>query len=678
MKENSYNIDKVDSVEASVPETAKASIPEAVEACEPKAVETNVPEAANASMPEMAKTSEPKNAETSKPKIVETNDLEIANTNEVKITEAKEATISEAVEAQTDTAGSEAEKADNIDTGDTVIGIDDTGIDTSETDTDGIESSEADNAGADNTDGKKLSTRQKATIAGAIGIVVLIGAFVALVVSGAFLSPADRFQRIQRAAIFNPIIESINEQDNYLSTDISISMGLENAPHSMEMFMLQNLLGAANIDINMDITPSRAIYRYGVNILNSDLISLTYVVDFEEYYFGFYVPELDSNYYIMDWDTFYSLQGMEGLFEDDGSYFFTPEALSALVENQADIILSMVNNSNIEESRETITLFDGTKEVRGTLYTFTPSQEDIYDMLNAFVQEIRENELYFLFFTMAGGSDYVRQGYDSPEHYFDSMLADLEGMLCSISEAISDSNFTWRTAISGRQLLMQEISFTPPDSGEFLLRYEGHSSGGDRTDWFTIRGTYELLFFTNEFEVSLQNDMNLDGNNAVGVAKLYFQNVPGDALAFFDDYYDFLPDSFIANFGGDGVKRELFNVEYDLDLATRSILEIPYGTIQTHIFDMGGATLFNLLVTVEENDNGGTNHTLLIPSIEGLDGMGVSINMHSTDEPSDIQAPIHSPVDLSGYTMDEIDPILSNMTQQIQNILFDLILGNMF
>ena len=710
MKENNSKIDKVDSLESakgkdvqdntsdntedvqdSASDNAKVNAPGAIEACEPKAIEASIPEAAKASKPELAKTSKPKNAETSEPKVAETTKLEFTEATVIKTAKGSEtpeaSDVSKVPEAlETTTAHEATEAAGNLDVTENLGAIEnyDTSKNATASEVSEATDLESDNIETEPIEKKKLTTKQKATIGGSIGILVLIAAFTALIVSGAFLSPAERFQRIQRAAIFNPIIESVEGQD-YLSTDITVSLGLESAAVDMATLLIQSLVESIALEINIDATPTRAVYRYGLGVAGSDLISLTYVVDSIERYFGFYVSELDSNYYTIDWDTIYSLQGMEGLFDENGNDIFSPEAIRNLIENQADIFLSMVNDSNIQQSRETLSLFNGSEEVRSTLYTFTPNEIDIYDMLTALLQEIRENSLYFLYFTMVNDSDYQRLGYDSPRHHFDSVLDELQTMLCSFSRAVVDSNFTWRTAISGRQLLMQEISFSSPEGDDFMLRYEGHGRRGHRTDWLTLKGNLTVGFISNEFNISLQNEMILGRRNVEGTAKLYFQNYAsiGDVtLGLLDGMPDFLLDAVldeaVDRVMGDGEKRELLKAKYNFDLRNQSILRIPYGTLQVQIYDASGDTLLGLSATVQEGDHGGTDHILSIPSIEGLDGLGITIYMHSTDEPSSIEAPHQNPVDLSGYSMEEIEPILSNMTQQLQSIIFDMILGNIF
>ena len=672
--------------ETSEPVAAETSEPVAAETGEPTDAKASEPIAAEASEPVAAETSEPAIAETSEPVAIETNEPVSAEASDIKVTETGEAKITEIDEGEA--KGVEANISEDEAKSDEVQG--------DEGETKSVEANiSEDEAKGDKVHGdegettcverKKLSTKHKAMIGGGLAIVVLIAVLIGLVVSGAFLSPAQRFQRIQRAAIFNPIVESVRSDNYHISTDVSISLGLQNPPMDMTLIFLQSILENSSLDISMNVDSSRAVYRYGLNISNSDLISMTYVVDSVDQYFGFYIPELDSNYYTMDWGTFFSLQGIDRLLEENGSYVFSPEAMAKLIESQADIILSMVNDNNIEEYRGTIALFDESREVRATVYTFVPSQEDIYHMLLALVEEIRDNELYFIYFAMIEGDNYRREGYESVRHYFDSMLSSFQSDLSAVATEIADSGFTWRTATRGRQLLMQELSFTTQTGAEFMLRYEGHGQRGERTDWLTVEGAFSSFFFTNDFVISLQNDMTLSRSGIDGMATLYFQNytsINEDAVVLLDIndllyQFETILDNF-PGFMGDVEKRELLIIDYDFDLRNQSILGVPYGTMDAAIFHTDGTALFDFSIDIKEHDYGGTDHILTIPSIAVLNNMGFTVTIHSTDEPSDIEAPDHNPVDLSGYSAEEIELIISEMMEQLQGLFMNLLMGGLF
>jgi len=492
---------------------------------------------------------------------------------------------------------------------------------------------------AEPTPKKTLSTGLKLAIAGILGVIVLVSAAAAIFMSGTLASPVERFQEIQRMSIVDPLADAMTAAGDPedFSTDIIITAGVESNDWMMAMVssIMEQFALELSLDLNYDTWDS--MLGLSFTAFNEEFISTAIVYTNDS--IGLYIPTLDA-YYVIDFDSLFGLLGDEFLAAFENQMAWTGEEYGDLIRRYADIVLAAVHTDNLEYASETLSLFDGRESVSATVYTFTPSEADLRNMLAALVQEVRDDEVIFALFTQQQNMDLLEwRGYGSVREYWDSYFADIDD--AAIAEAAADlarGNFTWRTAVTGRQLLLQEISFTA--SGEdVVIRYEGYAgSGGTRTDWFTFE--FDGGFF------SLQNELTERNGDAV----------VGSMTGYFRDGWT------------RGPAERVFLITYDLDLGTESILGIPYGRYEMTGFDQGHS-LFSFSFVVSAGSGGGSDHLLTVYGLEAFGFTSVTVNIHSTDEPSTIQRPTMSPVDLSGMSPAEIERTLEDLLWDLEDYL---------
>jgi len=532
-------------------------------------------------------------------------------------------------------------------------------------------------------------------IGGAVGAFALIAALVTLFVSGAFASPVDRFQEIQRRAIFEPLAEAftaVDEQDSF-STDLTITAAI--GADDFMMAMISSALEQFVIEIGMDFDGESGESMLGVNFsaFGEEFISAAFTATEEAV--GLYIPTLD-HHYSMDLQSLLELMGDDFVEVMETQMNWTGTEYGELIQRYGDIILSAVHSDNLEAVREPVSLFDGREEINAMVYTFTPSEADLYDLLAALIQEVRYDDVIFTFFAQQQNEwmlDWL--GYDSPRDYWDSLLDDAEDELEELAAEMARANFTWRSALAGTQLVLQEISFEE-DGAEFVLRYEGFAArGGGRTDWVTITFDYSDAGLFIRYEGVADSDggrtdsftLDLDGdlNDSFSIQYESISDDDGRTDALTIQWHDWwsgentLSLSHDATRDGDSLHGTLSGflrndramgsgefalISYDMDLGTKSILGIPYGIYELEVFD-SGTPLFQLSFAVSEGRDGGTDHVLSIYGVEDMGVSSVSINIHSTDEPSALQWPTQNPVDLSGRSQRELEDLL-------EDILFDL------
>jgi hypothetical protein len=399
--------------------------------------------------------------------------------------------------------------------------------------------------------------------------------------------------------------------------------------------MISNITLELGIDMNSDLTEVLA----GLNLLffGEELFSM--LVTFDEDFLGFYLPTLDGNYYIIDSDSLNDLAGLGG---NSNGIFDIPdvtyEEVITFIETYSDIILSIVNEDNLEVNRETVSLFDGREELNAHLYTLTPTEDDFVELLTRLAQELREDEiLYEMIAAQMDDWTLMFLGHSDTREYWNSMIDEMEDDIENIAMSLAQIGLVWRTATYRNQMILQEISFEAGNNTG-IIRYEAFRRGTQRTDWFTMT--------VNDDSVSLavKNEMTLSGRNAVG--DLEFNMTVNQSG----------PDDFDLS----------AMIAYDIDFANSSILDIPYGTYDLTV-NVEGIVLTGLL-EVLAGANGGTDHALTIDIPGNLIVDVLTINIHSSDEPSTIQAPTVRPIDLSELSQIELIMIITELFQGFEEI----------
>ena len=473
------------------------------------------------------------------------------------------------------------------------------------------------------------------------GVVIIAVIAVVLVVSGVFASPAKRFKEIQQAAFdsFKEALTQKKDTDTELSTDLTLTMNVEtDSPYMATVTAIAEQFSVdMNFDVNVKENEQKSLFGLTVNYAGSKL--LTGMIVNKDDKIGMYVPTLDSNYYTMDMQAFSDLMaesmGTAGGISSMGSIgvnqvSFTNDELKSLIDTYSKILLSAVNSNNVTSSKESLSMFDGEREVSCTVYTFTPSEDDLRKMLKAFSSALENDNILIKAFKNSGTTD----------EEWDDIIAELNDSIDETAKTIADGNFSWSIAMEGKQMVMEEISFDD-ESGEALFMVETYDEGkkGSNT-WVTIKYEGTDLVFRSEYTV---DKTNVDGTASVSVS---------------DDY--------------SGTQTPL-TMTYSFDTDKTSIIGVPYGTYQFEISDEYGP-VFNADLDVAAADGGGTNHAFSIsgPILNAYQISNVGLNLYSTDKPSTITEPTQTPVDLSDADMQEIQAIFENMTMELQEVLYGL------
>jgi len=472
-----------------------------------------------------------------------------------------------------------------------------------------------------------------------VGIITALAITIGLVASGVFASPVDRFIAIQRNHVINPYIAAVKEVEEVpISTDFTITATAQARGANLETIAMLSILEQVTLEVNLDMSSDMTESLMGVNLslLGEELFST--IITTDEDYVGFYFPTLDGNYYIISLDSLGGAGGMDiGFFVPDA----TSEEMIAFVETYSEIILSIVHSDNLEVNRETVSLFDGREELNAHVYTLTPTEEDFVKLLGALLEEFREDELIYQIFAAQFNDPWMLMfmGYANTTEAWQGILDEMENEIDDVAWDMANSGVTWRVATYRGQMILQELYV--PNEGFF--RYEGFlARGGHRTDWFTFKVEEDDLL------LSVKNEMTINGDNAVG-----------------DLVLDIIQDS---GRPGDFNISAVFS--YDIDYTTTSILDLPYGIYDLEIEVNNNSFRGSLIV--EEGATGGSNHILSLYDIDALQLSRLTLHIHTTDEPSNVQAPTVQPIDLSDMSYFELMMTLGGLMAELEE-LFELL-----
>ena len=468
-----------------------------------------------------------------------------------------------------------------------------------------------------------------------VGVIAALAITIGLVISGAFASPVDRFIAIQRDHVINPYIAAVKEVEEVpISTDFTITASADTLGGGLETLAMLSILEQLTLEVGFDMSSdmTESLMELNLSLLGEELLSTVITID--EDYVGFYFPTIDGNYYIIDLESL----GGGGLNLGFPVPDVTSEEMIDLVETYSDIILSIVHSDNLEVNRETISLFNGREELNARVYTLTPTEEDFAQLLGALIEEFREDEFIYQIFAAQFDDPWLLMfmGYANTAEAWQGILDEMEKEIDDLAFDMADSGVTWRVATYRRQMILQE--FYIPNVGYF--RYEGFlGSGGHRTDWFTLHVEEDDILLT------VQNDMTASSQSADGYLFFSFSQNPNR------------PNDF-----------SVFDVviSYDIDFTTTSILDFPYGTYELEIKVDDNSFTGSLIV--KEGVGGGSNHILSLYDITALQLSRLTLNIHTTDEPSNVQAPTVQPIDLSNMSYLELMMTLSGLMAELEEL----------
>lgn len=473
-----------------------------------------------------------------------------------------------------------------------------------------------------------LKKKTVGIIAGAVAAVLVLALVIGAGASGVFASPAKKFTKYQKAVLVDgmagKVVEMAESYNDYeLSTDMTITA-------DSSYSTLSRLLEDTALTLKVDSKGNAS--TVGAEVVYDGETLLTGVFTYDSGKMGVYLPELDSHYYTADLVKLAENNGgdLEGLANAQRVQIPTKK-LKNITERYLNVLLSTADKGNVEVTKDKkirYSALSGSGE--GTLYTFTPSEEDIEatlllladelekdeDIRNFFVELIGDNgELYEQMFPGSDLDDIGTTIGDGLEDLADELRDEAEYM----AEELYDEDFRWKLYVEGKKprKICWELN-----GGENAMGIELKDDGFGA---YIQEGDYSTMSVAVSYE---KNGKNYDGK-----------------IVLTQD---------IAWYGTQEVTIRFSDVS-----ETKSALGLRYGTYSTNI---DGVTL-KLEVG---KASGGSDHTL------NISGTGVSgdleLNLHTTDKSATVKKPKGKEVDITNFDEDELEELLYDWGDELSNI----------
>lgn len=512
------------------------------------------------------------------------------------------------------------------------------------------------------------------------GVIVAIAAAVAALVAAGILlvprllrSPEKEFVAYQQEAVAAPVLAFLESKVDFggakvqpVSTDMTLTVdtgGDELSPY------LENTSLALKVDAGKD----SFLLSGELNLMGSPVLSAA--ATYEKGQFGFCLPELDENYYVMDAGELLSrLTGEEVDLGEAKLPEVSGKEWAALIRAYLDIANSAITKENVTlEKGQEFPLTEVGGFCTGDVYTCRPTAADVETVLNKLAGHLEgDQDLRSLLLKLVDEQTLMAAldgGYDS----LDEALVDAVGYLrtnaARAGKAVEDSGFTWTLYVADKAVRMvrwetkegavvwestedgasgaQALYLTAQDDGMTLFRHDYRKSGEDR------QGEAVLAADDSQMTVRYQNQGGIrqgsivldNGGQAVSVDYLWEKENPRASLTM-------------------AARGESVTLDCRWDGKTRSALGIPYGSYTLGV-DTYGETA-GMTLEVAAAASGGTDHVLTVSSPQlGAEMSRVCFNLHSTDEKSTAVRPAAAPTDITGYSQEELEALFNDLTYKL-------------
>ena len=432
---------------------------------------------------------------------------------------------------------------------------------------------------------------------------------------------------------------------------------------------INSVLDTAALDIAVGADAAGdAVINVNADAAGMSLIRLLLRLGMEDGTLSFALPDVDSNLYSANLPQMLQNLNVE---EQLGSVFGDAAgqitAVSEYPQIPAEeyqqafgpymqIIGETASGCMTAEENQEITF----KSLGGTavcnVITIEPSDEDLVNLLTALAEQADGDEA--LKNIASAWADYLRKlgpVYEmtpnsgeqmSPDEAADALLQftdqlpELLGQGAEYirTEGLNGVKFRFRGAVSEEGLPYQLAAYIGNEEESYELGLEYHPENGN-TAW----ALYMEQFQYNE---TTMYDLKFSGNSGNGSG--------------------LVSGTLSANVSMGGQKMTVADLTYNWNMNTPSMIMIPYGTA---IFTANtGDQPIRVILTVGQGTEEGDDHTLYITGLNAMTGdssiTGVKINLHSSGQAS-VEAPSGTPVDISGYTAEQLMELFSELGNKI-------------
>ena len=487
----------------------------------------------------------------------------------------------------------------------------------------------------------------------AVFIAVLVGALLlgkTVLSMGLFLSPKQKFLKYQ-ADYFNEKLNDLDKLEIFPLTKKNITFTINGEVRGNKE--VAKYLEDSSIVMKTKTNPEKGSYQASLlfNLMGEDV--LDYYGEYEDGKIGFAFPSLEKKFYQGELQSILSNTYDEEIeLPNFNKKKENRKLAEKLFKKYGSLLSEFFTEENFTVEKESFTMpiygkgFEE-EEFEGTIYRFKPSAEDLEGILEKIADKLEKDEDCAKFLIQSGLGIMISEHIAYYEFIDESRLADFADWLREnaeeLAEELEEKHIMWVLTMEGREVRKIQILTDLDDDGEFEFQ------DGDRTFFNCISGRHEKIR-AELFSLRLRED-----EIAFSIRNVYTDN--GKTLD-----------------GNFGLHSPVFPIspfryiEYSVEKGKKDkILSVPYGE-----YDFSEALGYGLRgkMTVTAGKKNSTDYEIKISGLEedylpGIKTLSIYVN---AKEGADLSRPKGKTVDISDYTLYEVNELGEEFSEELSNI----------
>ena len=482
----------------------------------------------------------------------------------------------------------------------------------------------------------------------AVLILILAGVFVlgkTVLSMGLFLSPKQKFLKYQ-ADYFNEKLNDLDKLEIFPLTKKNITFTISGEVRGNKE--VAKYLEDSSIVMKTKTNPEKGSYQASLlfNLMGEDVLDA--YGEYEDGKIGFAFPSLEKKFYQGELQSIQSNSSDTEIELPNFNKKENRKLAEKLFKKYGSLLSEYFTEENftVEKGSFTMPIYGEEfeeEEFKGTIYRFKPSAEDLEGILEKFADKLEKDEDCAKFLTQSGLGIIISNHIDYYGFIDESRLSDFADWLREnaeeIAEELEEKHIMWVLTMEGKEVRKIQIRTDLGDDGEF------NGQDGDRNFLSCVSGSHkkikaEAFFFSlREYggAFSLRNVYKDNGNTLDGDAGLY-----------------------VSGF------VHIADVEYSVEKGKKDkVLGLPYGEYELR--NTGDA---RARMTVSAGKKNSTDYEIKISGLEedylpGIKTLSIHVN---AKEGADLSRPKGKTVDISDYTLYEVNELGEAFSEELSNI----------
>ena len=488
--------------------------------------------------------------------------------------------------------------------------------------------------------------------AAAVFIAVLVGVLVlgkTVLSMGLFLSPKQKFLKYQ-ADYFNEKLNDLDKLEIFPLTKKNITFTISGEVRGNKE--VAKYLEDSSIVMKTKTNPEKGSYQASLlfNLMGEDVLDA--YGEYEDGKIGFAFPSLEKKFYQGELQSIQSNSSDTEIELPNFNKKENRKLAEKLFKKYGSLLSEYFTEENftVEKGSFTMPIYGEEfeeEEFKGTIYRFKPSAEDLEGILEKFADKLEKDEDCAKFLTQSGLGIIISNHIDYYGFIDESRLSDFADWLREnaeeIAEELEEKHIMWVLTMEGKEVRKIQIGTDIEDDDEF--KWED----GDRIFFNCISGRHEKIR-ADLFGFGLRED-----------AKAFFiKNVYTDKGKTLDGNFYLLSPIFPVS--------PFRHIEYSVEKGKKDkMLALPYGE-----YDFSDALGDGLRgkMTVKDGKKNSTDYEIKISGLEEdylpeIKTLSIQVN---AKEGADISRPKGKTVDISDYTLDEVNELGEAFSEEFSNI----------